>query len=36
MHKIAERYIVTADTLRALKSGFSWKHIYAEFYNEAD
>lgn len=34
--QIAERYFVTAETLRSLKSGFSWKHIYAEFYHGAD
>ena len=34
--QIAERYLVTADTLRCLKSGFRWKHIHKEFHCEAD
>lgn len=34
--EIAERYWVTAENLRSIKSGFSWKHIYKEFYNAAD
>lgn len=34
--EVASRYSVTADTIRSLKSGFSWKHIYAEFNHAAN